>query len=177
MADEPKDAGAEDEEGGKKKLPLWLIILIATQVVVVAGAIVVFKMMSSSHEESAAEDVVSEAEQKVDPSKIKDPKSLAGPQFDLQPFILNLIDDGRGPRYLKVEMKFELENEDVRAELETRISQVRDELLTLMSSKRQTDIETTDGKRILKDEIFTRVNKLLVTGRITKVFFTEFVIQ
>ncbi len=183
MADKAeKDAApATPEEGGeKKKLPLWVIILIASQVVLIAGAIVVFKMMSSSSshektEEEAAPPTASE--QKVEPSKVSDPKTLVGPQFGLEPFIINLIDDGRGPRYLKLEIKFELENETVKTEIESRLSQIRDELLILLSSKRQTDIETSDGKRILKDEIFTRVNKVLVTGRIKRVYFTDFVVQ
>jgi flagellar FliL protein len=175
MAEEAKKEAEGAEEGGKKKLPLWVMILIASQVVIVVVAIIVFKMMSSSHAEKPVEPT--EAEQKVEPEKMKDVKVLSGPQFNLDPFVVNLIDDGRGPRYLKVEIKFELEAEGVRDEIETRISQVRDELLILLSSKRQTDIESTDGKRILKDEIFTRVNKILVTGRIKRVFFTEFVIQ
>ncbi len=179
-----ENAAAGGEEGGKKKLPLWVIILIASQLVIVIAAVVVFKMMSSSsshQEEIAQEEAAAEehspAAQKVAPEKVKDAKNLIGPKHDVEPFVVNLIDDGRGPRYLKLEMKFELESEDVRTEIESRISQIRDELLILLSSKRQTDIETTDGKRILKDEIFTRVNKVLVTGRIKRVYFTEFVIQ
>lgn len=169
----------EEAEGGKKKIPLWIIILVASQVVLVAGVIIAFKMISSSPEptETQAETDVMEAEQKVDPSKVTDPSTLVGPQFPLDPFLVNLIDDGRGPRYLKVEVKFELEADNVQAEIESRLSQIRDELLTLLSSKRVSDIETIDGKRILKDEIFTRVNRILVTGRIKRVYFTEFVIQ
>jgi flagellar FliL protein len=178
MADkaENKEEAVAEEGGGKKKLPIWVIILIASQVVVLGGAIVAFKMISgSSHEEKHEE--ASPAEQKVDPAKVTDPKTLTGPQYDLAPFVVNLIDDGRGARYLKIEIKFELESEALKTEIDTRISQIRDELLTLLSSKRQTDIETSDGKRILKDELFTRVNKVLVTGRIKRVYFTEFVIQ
>lgn len=171
-----EEPGAGEEEGGKKKIPLWVIILIASQVVLVAAALVVFKMMSSaSHAEKEAPPTA--AEQKVEPGKVTDPKTLMGPSYDLAGFIVNLIDDGRGARYLKLEIKFELETEAVKAEIETRLPQIRDELLILLSSKRQTDVETSDGKRILKDEIFTRVNKVLVTGRIKRVYFTEFVVQ
>lgn len=200
MAEEAKktEAGGGEEEGGKKKLPLWVIILIASQVVVVVAAIIVFKMMSSSNIEKAEEQEASteapaeaaHGEAKAGEAKsehggeakgeggAKDAKSAAGgPQFALEPFIVNLIDDGRGPRYLKVDIKFELDTEGLREEITNRISQVRDELLTLLSSKRQSDVETIDGKRILKDEIFTRVNKVLVTGRVKRVYFTEFVIQ
>jgi len=175
------------DEAPKKKIPIWVIILIASQVVLVGVAVVVLKMMSGAkHVEEAKHEEPTEAEQKVDPSKIKDPKTVAGPQYKLQPFIVNLIDDGRGPRFLKVEINFELEvppgskpetEPPVKAELDSRANQVRDELLMLLTSKRQTDIESSDGKRILRDEIFTRINKILVTGSIRKVFFTEFVVQ
>ena len=176
MAEEAAQENPNPEEGGKKKLPLWVVILIASQVVLVGAVIVIFKMRTSTHvEEDAVEPT--QAEQKVDPEKVTDPSTLAGPQKKLDPFIVNLIDDGRGPRYLKIEIQFEVESDAVIAEIDSRISQIRDELLILLSSKRQTDVETTDGKRILKDEIFTRVNKVLVTGRIKRVFFTEFVVQ
>ncbi|MDB5038154.1 MAG: fliL [Bacteriovoracaceae bacterium] len=175
-AEKPEVAAVPEEGGGKKKLPLWVIILIASQVVLVGVALVVFKMMNSaSHAEKEAPPTA--AEQKVDPEKVKDPKTLMGPSYDLAPFIVNLIDDGRGARYLKIEIKLELETDAVKGEIESRLPQIRDELLVLLSSKRQTDVETSDGKRILKDEIFTRANKILVTGRIKRVYFTEFVVQ
>lgn len=202
-AEQEKEGGGE-EEAPKKKFPLWVIILIASQVVLVIVAVVVLKMLSGSKAASEKHEEPSQAEQKVDPEKLKDPKLLGGPQYKLQPFIVNLIDDGRGPKFLKVEINFELETPPgykppaaasgggehggggsaspeseipVKAELDSRANQIRDELLMLLTSKRQTDIESSDGKRILRDEIFTRVNKILVTGAIRRVFFTEFVIQ
>lgn len=179
--EEATPAEAETEEGGKKKIPLWIFIAIGAQVLIVGGLVAVLLLFMGGDSGSAeAEDPNAEptaAEQRVDPSKVKDPTTLIGPQFDLAPFMVNLIDDDRGPRYLKVQVKFELESEEVLPELEGRLAQVRDELVMLFSSKRSTDVETSDGKRILKDEIFTRVNKILVTGRLKRVYFTEFLIQ
>jgi len=180
MADEAEvqaDGGAEGGEGNKRKIPLWVIILIAGQLVVVVGLIVAFTVLSGHKDEHAEEAGPTVEEQKLDPSKVKDPSALIGPQFELEEFLVNLIDDGRGPRYLKVSMKFELESEEVRPEVEGRLAQVRDEILLLLTSKRVSDVEGSDGKRILKDEIFTRVNKILVTGRIKRVYITDFVIQ
>jgi flagellar FliL protein len=188
MAEEAAQKQATEEEGGgKKKIPLWLIILIASQVVLIAVAVVVLKMMSGHKEaEEAALKEPSAAEQRVSPEKLKDPKTLAGPSYKIDPFIVNLIDDGRGPRFLKIEIQLELETPPdlkagteppVKAELDSRKTQIRDILLMLLTSKRQSDIESPDGKRILRDEIFTRINKVLVTGAVRQVFFTEFVIQ
>lgn len=180
MADKAEEAKPEEaaEGEGKKNFPLWVIMLIASNVVLLVVGFVVMSMMTSTKEAAEEEAATpTEAEQKVEPAKITDPKTLVGPEYKLESFVVNLIDDGRGPRYLKIEISFELEQEAVKAELETRLTQITDELLILLSSKRQTDIETTDGKRILRDEIFTRVNKILVTGRIKRVYFRDFVIQ
>lgn len=176
MAEEETVEEAEGEESGKKKIPLWVFIVIGSQVLLVGGIVGALLLLTGGEDSSSAE-FETPAEQRVDPSRVRDPRTLIGPQYDLQPFIVNLIDDGRGPRYLKVEVKFELEEEAVKTELDLRLPQIRDELLMLFSSKRTTDVETPDGKRILKDEIFTRVNKVLVTGRIKTVYFTDFVIQ
>jgi flagellar FliL protein len=186
MAEEAEQQAEGAEEAPKKKIPMWLIILIASQVVLIGVAVVVLKMLSGAKpaEDQAAAPAV--AEQRVDPQSIKDPTQLTGPQYELTPFVVNLIDDGRGPRFLKIQIFFELEvppglkpgeEPPVKIELDSRKNQIRDELLMLLTSKRQTDIESSDGKRILRDEIFTRINKLLVTGTIRRVLFTDFVVQ
>ena len=179
MADED-DSGANEggeDGGGKRRIPIWVIALIGSQVVLVVAALVVFQMMSSSMEpEDSPDETASPGEQEVDP-ETGSVEDLVGPQYELDPFIVNLLDDGGGARYLKVDIRFELEEEDVAQELDSRLHQVRHELLILLSSKRQADIETAEGKRILRDEIYSLVNKLLVTGAIDRVYFTDFVIQ
>jgi flagellar FliL protein len=173
--------GSEGEGSGKGgllgKVPIWVIILIASQFVVVGGIIGAFVFMSGSSKQEGLDLPPTVEEQRLNPARVRDVAELIGPQFNMDPFIVNLIDDGRGARYLKIEIQFELEAETVRPELEGRIAQIRDEVLLLLTSKRVTDVESPDGKRILRDEIFTRVNKVLVTGRIKRVYFTDFVIQ
>ncbi|TVQ76229.1 MAG: hypothetical protein EA369_10270 [Bradymonadales bacterium] len=175
MAEE-ETAATEEEGSGKKKIPLWVLILVGGQLVVVAGLVAAFLVLSGggSNDQDFAPTA---AEQRADPSRVRDPATLIGPQFPLDAFTVNLLDDGRGPRFLIIQISFELEDVAVKQELEVRIRQIRDELLMLLTAKRVTDVETPDGKRILKDEIFTRVNKLLVTGRIRRVYFTDFIIQ
>lgn len=165
------------QEAPKKKIPLWVFILFGGQIVLLGAGIAAFVLLSGGEEKVEAPAEPTVAEQKVDPTKVKDVTTLIGPQYALDAFVVNLIEDGRGPRYLKIEIKFELEAEEVRPEIDGRIAQIRNELVMLLSSKRMTDVESPDGKRILQDEIFTRVNKVLVTGRIKRVFFTDFVIQ
>ncbi len=178
MAEEEVAAAeGEGESAPKKKIPMWVFILFGGQVVLLGAGIGIFIFLSGGKEEHHEPEAPTAAEQKVDPTKVKDVATLIGPQLAMEPFVVNLMEDGRGPRYLKIEVKFELESDEVKPEIEGRSSQVRNELVMLLSSKRMSDVESVDGKRILQDEIFTRVNKVLVTGRVKRVFFTDFVIQ
>lgn len=159
----------------KPKFPLWVVGLIVGQIVVVGVALMIYRGFSSKNETSEVPKT-SKASTKEGQQK-SEVQNLVGTQVSLDPFIVNLLDEGRVPRYLKIEIKFELDNADLGQEVQSRINQVRDELLMLLSSKRQSDIEMTEGKRLLRTEILNRMNKILITGKILKVYFTEFVIQ
>lgn len=94
----------------------------------------------------------------------------------LEPFVVNVSGEGY-PRYVKLQLAFELDSPGARAELEERIVQVRDLTILLLSSKRLADIEGFEGKALLKDDLRERVNAILSRGTVESVLFTEFVIQ
>jgi flagellar FliL protein len=94
----------------------------------------------------------------------------------MQPFIVNLVDPS-GKRYLKATLSLELDRAEVKSEIETKTVKIRDAVLVLLSSKSFGDISTPEGKRRLREEIVTRINTFLTTGRVTGVYFTEFVVQ
>jgi flagellar FliL protein len=62
-------------------------------------------------------------------------------------------------------------------EINKRLPQVRDSILTLLSSKSNDDINTLEGKYQLRAEILTSVNQYLKTGKIKNIYFTDFIIQ
>ncbi|MCK5539994.1 MAG: flagellar basal body-associated FliL family protein, partial [Deltaproteobacteria bacterium] len=80
-------------------------------------------------------------------------------------------------RYLKVTMKLELSNEELLEEIDKRRAQLRDVVLTLLSSKTAVEVGTMEGKFLLRQDIIKRVNVNLVTGKVTKVYWEEFVVQ
>jgi flagellar FliL protein len=96
--------------------------------------------------------------------------------YSMQPFIVNLVDPS-GKRYLKATLSLELDRAEVKSEIETKTVKIRDAVLVLLSSKSFGDISTPEGKRRLREEIVTRINTFLTTGRVTGVYFTEFVVQ
>ncbi len=104
------------------------------------------------------------------------PKVAMGPVYPMDPFLVNLADPGR-PRFLKVVIQLELDADPVATELDALKPKVRDALLTLLSSKGSADLVTVADKERLRNEILHRLNAFLSVGRVTEVYFTEFVVQ
>ncbi|MDY6851623.1 MAG: flagellar basal body-associated FliL family protein [Thermodesulfobacteriota bacterium] len=94
----------------------------------------------------------------------------------LKPFIVNLADPA-GRRYLKLNMTLELDTPEAAAEIDTRMPQIRDVILILLSSMRFEDVRTIEGKMRLRGQIITRCNTVLTAGKVKNVFFSEFVVQ
>lgn len=109
-------------------------------------------------------------------------EATIGPIYRLDTLIVNLADHG-GKRYLRVTMELELKpNEEVEVaevieEIERRLPQLRDTILMILPTKLYADISTTQGKIALRDEIMTQLNTFLKKGQISKIYFTEFVVQ
>jgi len=99
-----------------------------------------------------------------------------GPIFSLDTFIVNLADKG-GNRYLRVTMDLELGNPELETEVTKRLPQVRDSILMILPTKRFEDISTVQGKTALRDEMLATLNEYLAQGKITNIYFKEFVVQ
>jgi flagellar protein FliL len=164
MAREEKNEEAvqpEPEVKGKGGLKKWIIIGVVVLVVLGAavggGMYVLNNVMGSKHEAAKAPPII-------------------GTMWNLDPFIVNLMDNG-GERYLKVVMQCEVSDPLIIAELDQVKPRVRDSILDLLSSKTLADLADAPGKQRLREEIILRVNNSITRGRISKVYFTEFVIQ
>ncbi len=94
----------------------------------------------------------------------------------LDPFVVNLFDDD-GTRYLKVRVELEAESAALRSELEARLAQVRDGVISVLSARDVADVTSFEGKTLLKQDIQDRVNGLLHGEPVRSVLFTEFVVQ
>jgi flagellar FliL protein len=103
-------------------------------------------------------------------------EKMLGPIFTLDTFIVNLADKG-GKRYLRITIDLELDSEELESEIAKRLPQVRDSILTILPTKRFEDISTAKGKAALRDQMLERINGLLARGRITNIYFKEFVVQ
>lgn len=169
MAEEEVDI--QEESGGKKsKLKLIIIILVVLIVLGGAGVGAFLFMSGGKSDETMEEDKPVQTKQKVST------QTEIGPLYSFDPFIVNLADPG-GSRYLKVSMQAELSGEELMEELEKRKPQVRDIVLTVLSSKAYPEVSTAQGKLALKQEIMRRVNLTLSGGSLVNIYFMEFVAQ
>jgi len=164
MAKEDKNEEAVQpvaEVKGKRGLLKWIIIGLVVFIVLgaaVSGGLYVFNNVLGAKKEAA----------KAPP--------VIGSLWSLDPFIVNLLDNN-GERYLKVVMQLEVGDPSVIQELDLVKPRVRDGILDLLSSKTLADLSDAAGKQRLREEIILRVNNAISRGRISKVYFTEFVIQ
>ena len=112
-----------------------------------------------------------------DPNGEKAKSEQMGKVVSLDTFIVNLADPGAN-RYLRVTMDLEVTGGKAAEEdLTRRTSQLRDAVLMILPTKRFSDIISTEGKSALRDELLGALNGLLAAGKISRIYFKEFVIQ
>ncbi|MEK7761644.1 MAG: flagellar basal body-associated FliL family protein [Nitrospirota bacterium] len=178
----PEAEAATDPAPPPAGIPLKLVIIIVagTLILGLGGAFAFFKFMAGGHggDDQKAEATTAKAaghaetEAKHDAPKVNAPGAI----YDVDPFIVNLADTPE-VRYLKLTVKLELESQDISAELASRIPQLRDTILVLLTSKDAASIRTPQGKFQLRDEITQRVNSLLPKPGVRAAYFTDFVVQ
>jgi len=162
--------GADEKPAGKSGKKRLIIIGISVLIIAIAASVSGFLYM---HKASGDEDVAEAGtEQKKEEAGVK--KTIA--IYPLEPFIVN-IHDGGNLRYLKIKLEFEIANPAVKEEIDPFQAPLRDAILVLLSGKNLEEISVTDGKNKLRDEVMATVAKVVPAGKITKVYFTDFVVQ
>ncbi len=91
--------------------------------------------------------------------------------------IVNLS-SSNGRRYLKAKINLEAKDADVKRKIESKPVQIKDRLISILSSKTLEDIDGLEGQENLRNEIRDAVDVILKTeDGILQVYFTEFVVQ
>ena len=94
----------------------------------------------------------------------------------LDPFVANLSDEGGG-RYLKTTIEVEFTAATPPEGFDLRVPQVRDLVLTLLTSKSFDEIRTPAGKQDLREELIHRINHAFQKEVVKAVYFTDFIVQ
>ncbi len=161
MAEEKENAETEVPEQPKKGSKLMIIIILVSVIVLGAGGFMGFKLMAGKKTSEETHEKKVEAETSI---------------IALNPFVLNLADHGR---YLKVTIQFEVTDTSLEETVEAKTPQLRDTIITLVSSKSLNAISSPEGKFQLKDEVLFRANQIMGMERdvFKNLYFTEFVMQ
>ena len=172
MAEEEEKTEVEEESEAqgpvpKKAFPVNIIIACFLGLFLLGGGFMAWKsgLLSKPFKKEGTQS-----------SDIEETKKEIGPIYSLETFIVNLI-GGRGKNYLKAKIDLELDSEKATEEIEKRLPQFRDSILTMLSSKSHEDVKTLEGKFQLRAEIISMLNQYLKKGKIRNVYFTDFIVQ
>jgi flagellar protein FliL len=94
----------------------------------------------------------------------------------MEPFIVNLADN-TGDRYLKAVIQLEISGVAEVKALDELKPKFRDCIVDMLSAKSFKELMDVNGKQPLREDIAAKLNAFMKKGKITKVYFTEFVIQ
>ncbi|TYP00201.1 flagellar FliL protein [Geothermobacter ehrlichii] len=153
------------EGGGKKKL---ILIIAIALVVLIGGGVAAFLLLGGSDEEAKKGKAAQEA------AALE--SSDVGPMVNIESFIVNILDES-GTRYLKAAMTLELTNEQAVDEVNQRMPQIRDAVIMLIGNKSFNELQDLQGKMQLRAELTAKLNSFLKTGKIKRIYFTDFVVQ
>ena len=162
MVEDREEIQEEQPEAPKKKgSKAILIIVVAASIVLGAGGFVGYKLLAGKHGDTVSED-----------KGMNERTSIIA----LDPFVLNLADRGR---YLKVAIQFEVTDGSLQETVRAKTPQLRDTIITLVSSKSINSISSPEGKFQLKDEVLFRANQIMGMEKdvFKNLYFTEFVMQ
>ena len=107
--------------------------------------------------------------------RVSDLPRSAGKVLPLPQFVVNLADPA-GKRLLKLGMEVEA-NADISKELQANDARIRDAVITLLAGKTFAEVQSPEGKVLLRAEVAARLNQILGAPKIIRVYFTEFVVD
>ncbi len=167
MAEENKEQEEQQQGGGKKKLIILLVVLL---LLLGGGGGAAYKFLVLDKQKDKQENKAQKIQE-----EIRNVENI-GIMFEVGTFVVNLADKD-ADRYLKVTVILEVENEQIKQEVEKRLPQIKDSITTLLFTKTSRELKTAEGVEKLKEEILRRVNAILPLGGVKNVYFTDFVIQ
>ena len=178
---EVADAQKVEKKGGSNIL--LIITAIVLLLILIAGSIAGYMFLNSDNDilqdANNTPQEVTQTKQATSSNTHKGRStnySEVGVMYPMDKFIVNLLSDSGG-RYLKISMNFELNTEELSAELDQKQPLIRDIVIRTLSGKTYEEISTIRGKENLKDEIVAKINQVLTNGQVNNIFFTDFVIQ
>lgn len=140
---------------------LWPMTLIVLLAVALLGAIVFIVYQNFW------------AQQTADAKNAPSPDILSEVTSEPLEVTTNLSDD----TYIKLAVLFQVDNPRAKEELDQRMFQLKDTLITLLQNRTKKDVNGDKGLKNLKDALKNKANSLLSSGKVEHVYVTERVTQ
>ncbi len=173
-ASEAKANEAPAASGGKSQKPtLFIILSIVNMIIVGAVGFMIYAGKKKEAQEPKIEHVI-KGEHEAQQNDEKGEHEFTKEMIRLESFVVNMA-GSRGRRIARVTMEFEVDNDKVRDEIESRTAQIRDIIIIILSSKTLESVASKEGKDSLREEVRDTVNGFLTKGKIKKIYFTEFI--
>ena len=149
------------KRGGKKKI----IILIAAVLIVGGGGFAAYHFLFASKKGKGPVSAPAQAK-----------KTVPGPMLNLKPFLTNLADQDK-TSYVKVDISLEFKPGTDPGNVKQLTSQIRNNIIMILSSKTSKEINSPEGMVSLRHEIARSLNVLLGAGTVTGVYFNNYLVQ
>jgi flagellar FliL protein len=157
-ANDAKKTDADDEgtevvaTGSKKKLFLFIGLAVLLVIVSIGGTVAALKLLAPSGDEEEAEEEVVEEVVPLAPAIY----------FQMTPnFTINFNVNGR-QRFLQAEITLMYRDPILEPVLKLHMPAIRNGLVMLLSNKNFDELQTQEGKELLKKEAFDTVQGILV---------------
>lgn len=176
MADTNAAPTSPSPEGGSSggKPTLFILLAIINMAVVMGVGGMLYMGQKKKESQPGIEDVIKGEHDKS--TEEEHSKEFIGKLVPLETFLVN-VSGSRGRKLVKINMELEVTNAEVQEEVEKIKPKIRDYIIIIASSKTFAEISTKEGKDALREEIKNQINLFLTKGQITKVYFTEFILN
>ena len=149
-----------EAKGGKTLLIVAIVLLVV--VVVGMGSFVTVMLLGNKSSSKT--------------SKTTAVSNKSAYTYSLGDFVVNLGDTDQ-KRYLKVTIQVGYDSTKMAAELKTTDPTLKDSIISVLRSKKSSDLNTKAGTDQLKKQLIDSMNPFLTTGKISYVYFTDFLIE
>ncbi len=95
--------------------------------------------------------------------------------YTMDPFVINLT--GKPSKTIQLELSLEMLSEIGYEEVISKTTETRDKIVRILNEKSYQELESIQGKLILKDQITVALNQYLRSGVIKGIYFTNFIVQ
>ena len=166
----PESSGSSS--GGKPTL--FILLAVINMAVVMGVGVMLYLGQKKKAAEPGIEDVIKGEHEKL--KEEEKSKEFIGKLVPLETFLVN-ISGTRGRKLVKINMELEVTNAEFKKR--SRRSSPRFAITLLLSppQKRLMKFPPKEGKDALREEIKNQINLFLTKGAITKVYFTEFILN